>query len=114
MGYTTAQELSEILDLEGGIAMHLQVNHYPPVPKSMVPVCIAAIDAYNDSYDTDSLIELPEGITWRNQTSAPVWALIEAHHLDPWLIHSLECDCSDCIYSDGDDFPLSLEYDEGE
>jgi hypothetical protein len=100
MGYTTAQELSEILDLEGGIAMHLQVNHYPPVPRSMVKPCIEAIDAYNDNYETHKLIELPEGVTWRGETSAPAWALIEAHHLDPWLVHAWDCDCSDCLVSD--------------
>lgn len=114
MGYTTAVELAEILDLEGSIAMHLQANHYPPVPVSMVQPCIDAIDAYHDE-DYERLIELPEGITWRNQTSAPAWAIAENHHLQAWLPHVWDCDCSDCIVQDdGDDFPLSLEYDEGE
>ena len=44
MGYTTALDLSE-LELEQGIAYHLQGNHYPPVPLSMVQPCIDAIDA---------------------------------------------------------------------
>jgi len=35
MGYNTALDLAD-LDLEQGIAYHLQGNHYPPVPLSMV------------------------------------------------------------------------------
>ena len=97
MGYTTAQELAEILDLESAIAMHLRVNHYPPVPSSMVEPCIKAIDAYNDGYNLNELIELPEGISWRGETSAPAHAIIEAHHLDAWLIHAWDCDCYDCM-----------------
>ena len=112
MGYTTAQELASILDLESSIAMHLQANHYPPVPVSMVKPCIEAIDAYNDNYDANKMIALPEGISWRGIDRAPAWALIENHHLDAWLVHAWDCDCSDCIVSD--DFPMSLEYDEGE
>ena len=84
MGYNTAVDLAE-LDLEGGIALHLQNNHYPPVPVSMVPVCIEAIDAYWNG-DVDKRITLPEGVTWRNQTEAPAWSIIDAHHLFVWLV----------------------------
>ena len=97
MGYNTAQELAEILDLESSLKFHLTANHYPPVPVTMVEPCIKAIDAYNDGYNTNELIELPEGIKWRGETSAPAWALIEAHHLDAWLIHAWDCDCYDCM-----------------
>ena len=100
MGYNTAQELASILDLESSIAMHLTANHYPPVPKSMVKPCIDAIDAYNDGYDTNKLIELPDGVLWRNETHAPAWAIIEAHHLDAWLVHAWDCDCYDCMEAD--------------
>ena len=96
MGYNTAQELASILDLESSIAMHLTANHYPPVPTSMVKPCIEAIDAYNDGYDLNKLIELPEGVLWRGNTHAPAHAIIEAHHLDPWLVHAWDCDCYDC------------------
>lgn len=99
MGYTTATELATILDLEGSIAMHLQANHYPPVPTSMVQPCIDAIDAYYDE-DIDRLIKLPAGVTWRNQDSAPAHALVEAHHLDAWLPHLWDCDCSDCMVTE--------------
>jgi hypothetical protein len=87
MGYTTALDLSTEFDLEQGIAYHLQGNHYPPVPLSMVKPCIDAIDAYYDeSYD--KLIEMPEGVSYKGNTHAPAWAIIEQHHLDAWLPES--------------------------
>ena len=89
MGYTTALDLSENLDitLEQAIGYHLQGNHYPPVPLSMVQPCVEAIDAYYDeSYD--KLIEMPEGVSYKGNTHAPAWAIIEQHHLDPWLPES--------------------------
>jgi hypothetical protein len=95
MGYTTAQELASILDLDSSIEMHLRVNHYPPVPKSMVQPCIDAIDAFHDE-DYNRQIELPEGISWRGETSAPASAIVEAHHLDAWLPHLWDCLCDDC------------------
>jgi len=96
MGYTTAQELASILDLESSIAMHLTANHYPPVPTSMVQPCINAIDAYHDE-DFNREIEMPEGVSYKGKTTAPAWAIVEQHHLDAWLPHSWDCDCSDCI-----------------
>lgn len=87
MGYMKALDFAE-LDLEQGIAYHLQGNHYPSVPLSMVQPCIEAIDAYYDeSYD--KLIEMPEGVSYKGNTHAPAWAIIEQHHLDAWLP---ECD----------------------
>jgi len=84
MGYTTALGLAEDLSLEAGLAYHLQANHYPPVPVSMVDACIEAIDAYYEE-DFDRSISLPMGILWRNQTSCPASAIVDAHHLDAWL-----------------------------
>jgi hypothetical protein len=87
MGYTTALDLSSEFDLEQGIAYHLQGNHYPPVPLSMVQPCIEAIDAYYDE-DYRREIALPEGVLWRGQVTAPASAIIEQHHLDAWLPES--------------------------
>jgi hypothetical protein len=53
----------------------------------MVEPCIEAIDAYHDE-DYNRLIELPDGITWRNLYSAPASAIVEAHHLEAWLPYS--------------------------
>jgi len=86
MGYTTALSIAEDLSLEAGLAYHLQGNHYPPVPLSMVQPCIEAIDAYWDE-DFNKEIEMPEGVFYKGSTTAPAWAIIEQHHLDAWLQH---------------------------
>jgi len=88
MGYNTALDLSEELDLEMAFSIHLQGNHYPPVPLSMVEPCIQAIDAYYDE-DYDKLIEMPEGVFYRGEKHAPAHAIIDQHHLHAWLP---ECD----------------------
>ena len=87
MGNNLAYDLASDelgLDLETSIGYHLQGNHYPPVPLSMVQPCIDAIDAYHDE-DYNRSIELPAPITWRDQNHAPASAIVEAHHLDAWL-----------------------------
>ena len=87
MGYTTALALADDLSMEAGIAYHLQANHYPPVPVAMVQPCIDAIDAYWEE-DYQRQIDLPKDITWRGQNTAPASAIVEAHHLDAWLMES--------------------------
>ena len=82
----TLDNLGIHLDLETQIGIHLSANHYPPVPKSMVSVCIVAIDAVNDAGLWDLEIPMPEGITYKGLTTAPAYAIIEQHHLNAWLI----------------------------
>jgi hypothetical protein len=84
MGYNTALDLSNELDLEVALGYHLQGNHYPPVPLSMVQPCIEAIDAYYDE-DYNKLIEMPEGVSYKGNSHAPAWAIIDQHHLHAWL-----------------------------
>jgi hypothetical protein len=103
VGNNLSQELAEgllDLDLETQITIQLRNNHYPPVPYSMVQPCIDAIDAYNDG-EHNKLIQLPTDgfdangepfqITWRGKTSAPAYALVEAHHLENWIIERELC-----------------------
>jgi hypothetical protein len=82
--------LADNLEIERQIEIHLSANHYPPVPKSMVQPCVEAIDAVNDAGLWDLEIPLPEGVSWRGLTTAPASAIIEAHHLDAWLIEREE------------------------
>jgi hypothetical protein len=86
MGYNTALDFAENLDitLEDAIGMHLQGNHYPPVPLSMVQPCIDAIDAYYED-DFDKFIAMPEGVFYKGMSHAPAWAIIQQHHLEAWL-----------------------------
>ena len=87
MGYNTALDLSTEFDLEMAISIHLRSNHYPPVPLIMVQPCIEAIDAIHAG-DGDTLIDMPEGVSYKGQTHAPAWAIVEQHHLDAWLPES--------------------------
>ena len=112
MGSITALGIQEmVLDLETQILYHLKGNHYPPVPAEMVQPCIEAIDAAYDE-DYDRMIDMPKvgdfQILYKNSTQAPAWAIIEQHHLDTFI------DPVDEWQEPSDDFPLSLEYDEGE
>ena len=86
MGSTLANDLATMpeLDLESAIGYHLQGNHYPPVPLSMVQPCIDAIDAIWED-EMERLIEMPEGVLYKGSDHAPAWAIAEQHHLDAWL-----------------------------
>jgi len=89
MGSVTAIGLADsVLDLETQLAYHLQGNHYPPVPLSMVQPCIDAIDAYYDE-DYRREIDLPQGVLWRGQVTAPADAIIKQHHLS-WFIDPVD------------------------
>lgn len=90
----TLEDLGIHLTLEQQISIQLTSNHYPPVPTAMIQPCIEAIQACNED-ESNRLIQLPiDGvdrngepfqITWRGQDSAPAWAIVEGHHLDPWI-----------------------------
>ena len=92
MGYNTALDLSTEwdteFDLEMAISIHLQSNHYPPVPLSMVQPCIDAIDAYYDE-DYDRFIAMPEGVFYKGMSHAPAHAIVDQHHLS-WFIDPVE------------------------
>jgi hypothetical protein len=89
MGSVTAIGLADsVLDLETQIGYHLQGNHYPPVPLSMVQPCIEAIDAYYDE-DYNRYIAMPEGVFYKGMSHAPASAIVEQHHLE-WFIQPVE------------------------
>jgi len=85
MGSLNAAAMAEAVG-EGEVALrpalvwHLQCNHYPPLPMSMVAPCIQAIEAAVDD-DWDRAIELPEGITYRGHQAAPASEIIDQHNL---------------------------------
>jgi hypothetical protein len=82
------------ISLAQSLTIHLRHNHYPPVPMSMVAVCISAIHSYNANFNGDEVLDLPEGTSWRGKSSAPAWAIIESHHLGEW------CDNEDDYYEE--------------
>jgi hypothetical protein len=76
--------MAEATDLRTALSWHLGSNHYPPVPQSMIDPSIEAIAAFVDE-DPDRLIDLPEGVYYRDSTQAPARAIVEAHHLDAFI-----------------------------
>lgn len=84
MGMATAVDDGDV-SLERALDYHLSHNHYPPVPSEMIPVCIKAIEVANEDGPWDAEIKLPNGIFYRNGTTAPVGAIIEQHHLQAFI-----------------------------
>ena len=84
MGSLQAQEMAEMLEIESAISWHLQANHYPPVPQSMVPACLEAIENAIAG-DWLKTVELPAGTTYRGSRFAPTDAIIDQHHLETWV-----------------------------
>lgn len=86
MGHATAMGLRDSgLTLEQQIGMHFTTNCYPPIPKAMIPVAVAAIEAYREE-DYAKVIKLPEGVQFRNGED---WVFasqaIDSLRLDAWL-----------------------------
>lgn len=88
MGRLQAEGMAGKMPLEFAVGWHLRYNHYPPPPQSMVAPCIAAIEAANGG-DWEALIELPDGVSYRGAAAAPVHAIVEQHHLDPWIVEEV-------------------------
>lgn len=91
MGYISALGIADTdISLEQQVSWHFSSNCYPPVPQLMVPVAVEAIELV--AYDDDkAIVELPEGVSWRGQTSMTardivehlfLWAFVEAQFSD--------------------------------
>ena len=89
MGSASARDMAAVggemgFTLEQQLSWHLGSNHFPPVPSSMIPVCIVAIDAVNEEDDARE-IELPGNVTYQDRPTAPAYVIVEQHHLDAWI-----------------------------
>jgi hypothetical protein len=90
MGNALSHDLAEnVIDIRQSISIQLRSNHYPPVPLTMVEPCIEAIYAVSDG-DTHKSIQLPDGVKWRGYPTAPAYAIVESHHLEPWCDYDHE------------------------
>jgi hypothetical protein len=85
MGRLQAEAMMEAsIPLDMQIEWQLRSNHYPPISNTMVSVCIQAIEEANmGEWHTE--ISLPEGVKYKELTTAPVWAIVEQHHLEAWI-----------------------------
>lgn len=84
MGLAATVDMIEMAGGETALRWHLSSNHYPPVPASMVPVCAEAV-LMASSGEWDAMISLPDSVSYRGMDVAPVWAIVEAHHLQPFV-----------------------------
>jgi hypothetical protein len=89
MGKRTAQDLAEqvsegLSNLEAALIYHFRSNHYPPLPTSCIPVAIKIVKG---EVSEDDDVELPEGVTYRGQTTAPVRECIKAWHLSEFMLN---------------------------
>lgn len=119
MGYMSALGMAASVgeglgSFEQALSWHLASNHYPPVPASMVPVCMAAIAACEEE-EPDRAIELAGGMTWRGgphgytrndppNKFAPAHAIVAGFHLEAFIgiaQYCAECDCADLTVVDG-------------
>lgn len=87
MGYSNLLDLASQTDLTTAVSWHLAANCYPPVPAIMVPVCVEAIDLVICE-EGHQHVDLPEGVLYKGDTSAPAWAVAENYRLNA-IIDSL-------------------------
>lgn len=80
MGRLAAHDVWTHADRRTAVAWHLQHNHYPPVPATLLDTCLDAISLAADG-EWDAECALPDGITYKGSGTAPVWAVVEQHHL---------------------------------
>ena len=83
MGFTQALGYAEFG--LAGLVGHLQSNHYPPVPLSMLPVAQKAIRNANRG-EWAKKVKLPEGVTYRDGSKSVATSNIVASlHLNAWV-----------------------------
>jgi hypothetical protein len=72
------------ITLRVALEWHLQANHYPPVPMSMLPVCERAIKKARAG-KWHFRVRLPKDCTFKGSIYAPVDEVVRAHHLNPFI-----------------------------
>jgi hypothetical protein len=80
MGYNNLLDLASQTDLTTAVSWHLAANCYPPVPAIMIPICVEAIDLVICE-EGSQYVELPEGVLYKGDTSAPAWAIVDNYRL---------------------------------
>lgn len=89
MSHTSTADMIYHAGPDTALAWHLAHNHYPPVPATMLPVCVAAVELAT-AEQWDEMLALPDGVTYRGSGEAPVSAVVEQHHLQPFVEAALE------------------------
>ncbi len=85
MGYLSALGMREHAGEDLALEWHLANNHFPPIPRAMLPVAVRALK-YARAGRYDARVRLPAGITHRTGGRyATVAQLCEHMHLDAFL-----------------------------
>jgi hypothetical protein len=87
MGINFATDLASgdfVNSIERQISIHFSSNCYPPIPQFMVAVGVEAIEAINDG-DHDRLINLPDGVSFRDSKTVKASDAVDALRLDAWI-----------------------------
>jgi hypothetical protein len=100
MGTMQAMSLAEGIqegwvDLDGALAMHLQSNHYPPLPLAYIGLCKVAIEeaayavASGDDDRWATRLDIPEGVNPRpaaeEDGTITVATAVDIFHLDAFV-----------------------------
>lgn len=95
MGSMSAESMLEEAGLDKALVWHLQSNHYPPIPTSMIPACLRAIENAKAG-KWNKKIKLPEGVTWKGKKYTVTNALVEHAHLKTFIFtgepEEIDCD----------------------
>lgn len=90
MGLMSLLGMMEVIDdIEQLVRWHLSANCYPPMNEVYVPMCVEAIRACTMQTDENEKItlQLPIGMFYKgNQTFVDAWTVIEAFHLEGFLM----------------------------
>jgi hypothetical protein len=75
----------EMTDRDTALGWHMKSNLFPPPPSFMISVAAAAIDAANEG-EIKRLIELPEGVEFRDgRSSVEAYRIIDSFRLDSFI-----------------------------
>jgi hypothetical protein len=72
------------LTIEEKLSWHF-ATFAPPVPETMIPASVQALEVANGDGDLSTLIDLPEGSTFFGENQASAKDIIEGHHLEYYL-----------------------------
>ena len=91
MGSMQAYEMATSgIDRSTALLWHLQSNHFPPLPAGLVTVALRVVDLAVD-HDNWQVEVDPEGwAEYQGRETAPVWAIVEAWHLDAFIAAELD------------------------
>jgi len=86
MGLSTAQGIIDAsTTLAQGVALHFKANCYPPVPLIMVECAVKSINLIRDE-EGSTLVDLPDGVEFRNRKQATAYEIAEGLRLDAFLM----------------------------